>query len=101
MLPGVYTARKKNGSLYYRASITHQNKHISLGSYDTEDLAHQAYLQAQLLLTSFELTLDSAEAMPGALLFEKKVSLLNFRDNRIYFKNPIYLKQNYFLYCPS
>lgn len=98
MLPGVYTARKKNGSLYYRASITHQNKHISLGSYDTEDLAHQAYLQAQLLLTSFELTLDSAEAMPGALLFEKKVSLLNFRDNRIYFKNPIYLKQNYFLY---
>lgn len=98
MLPGVYTARKKNGSLYYRASITHQNKHISLGSYDTEPDANQAYLQAQQILTSFEITLDSVDTLPGVPHFEKKISLLNFRDNRIYFKNPIYLKQNYFLY---
>lgn len=37
MLKGVYLARKKDNSIYYRASITYRRKHISLGSFDTED----------------------------------------------------------------
>lgn len=98
MLPGVYLAHKKNGDPYYRASITFQNKHISLGSYADESAAHRAYRQAAELLFDASHSLDSLEHTPGPLLFEKKVALLNFRDNHIYFKNPIYLKQTYFLY---
>ena len=41
-LPGVFTARKKDGTLYYRASITHKKKHISLGSYKTPFMAYAA-----------------------------------------------------------
>ena len=32
-LPGVYQAKKKNGTIYYRSSLTYRAKHISLGSY--------------------------------------------------------------------
>lgn len=98
MLPGVYTAQKKDGSTYYRSNITYHNKHISLGSYSSEEQAHAAYLEAQSLLTTPDITLDTLDTTPTHLPFGKKISLLNFRDNRIYFKNPIYLKQNYFLY---
>ena len=37
MLPGVYKAARKDGTLYYRCSITYQNKHISLGSFEKEE----------------------------------------------------------------
>ena len=43
MLPGVYKAARKDGTLYYRCSITYQNKHISLGSFEKEETAHLAY----------------------------------------------------------
>ncbi len=98
MLPGVYLANHKDNSTYFRASITYRNKHISLGSYATELQAHQAYLEALHILSDTSVTLDILDAEDSILLFEKRVSLLNFRDNRIYFKNPIYLKQRYFLY---
>lgn len=101
MLPGVFIAYKKNKTAYFRASITYRNKHISLGSYDLEITAHQAYLQALDILSNTSVTLANLDTDPGPLLFEKKVTLLNFRDNHIYFKNPIYLKQNYFLYYIS
>ena len=45
-LPGVFTATKKDGSTYYRASITINNKHISLGSYDDASMANRAYKEA-------------------------------------------------------
>ena len=32
MSTGVYQTSKKDGSLYYRASLTYHAKHISLGS---------------------------------------------------------------------
>ena len=35
--PGIYTAKRKDGSTYFRASATHLKKHISLGSYETEE----------------------------------------------------------------
>ena len=34
MATGVYTAYKKDGTEFYRVSLTCQNKHISLGSFD-------------------------------------------------------------------
>ena len=40
-------------------------------------------------------------SLPTILSFEKVISLLNFRDNHIYFKNPIYLRNNYFVYYLS
>ena len=31
-LPGVYETTKKDGSIYYRSSITYHQKHISLAT---------------------------------------------------------------------
>ena len=49
-LPGVYTAKRKNGTTYYRASLTYRNKHISLGSFSSDINANSAYLFASSLL---------------------------------------------------
>ncbi|MEI3177829.1 MAG: hypothetical protein V8S31_05680 [Lachnospiraceae bacterium] len=59
MLPGVYTATKKDGTIYYRSSITYQNKHISLGSYASEDTANQAYQKADALLRDPSVSLST------------------------------------------
>ncbi len=101
MLPGVYLAYKKNGDSYYRSSITFQNKHISLGSFASEADAHQAYSEASRLLADFSTTIDDIFSLPTILNFGKVISLLNFRDNHIYFNNPIYLRNNYFVYYLS
>lgn len=98
--PGVFTASKKDGSLYYRASITHQKKHISLGSYQTALLAYGAYLEGTTLLTDASLTLNDY-SKHRILPFGKWVCLLNFRDNQIYFSTPIYMRKNYFEYYLS
>lgn len=101
MLPGAYLAFKKDGTAYYRSSITFQNKHISLGSFLSEEHAHQAYQEATRLLSDFSTTIDDIFSLPTILSFNKAISLLNFRDNHIYFKNPIYLRNNYFVYYLS
>ena len=97
MLPGVFRAQKKDGTIYYRSSITFQNKHISLGSYSDELQAHQAYLLARSLTDDKTFTLTDYHK-DSILNFEKWVVLLNFRDNKMYFKTPIYLLPKYFLY---
>jgi len=97
---GVYPSVKKDGTSYFRASVTHKRKHISLGSYDTAEEAHRAYIQARLLLNHAESgVLDYTE--PSALTFEKWVSLVNFRDNGIYIANPIYIMRKMFYYYLS
>lgn len=101
MLPGVYLARKKDGTSYYRSSITFQNKHISLGSFASEQKAHEAYQEAACLLFDSSTAFDDVFSLPTILNFDKVISLLNFRDNHIYFKNPIYLRNNYFVYYLS
>lgn len=98
MLPGVYSARKKDGTLYFRSNIHYKNKHISLGSYPTEEAAHLAYREADSLLSSCDISLETALFSHLTLSFEKIVILCNFRDNGIYIKTPIYLRQNYFSY---
>jgi hypothetical protein len=97
MLPGVYTALQKGGNIYYRASITYQGKHISLGSYQCEHDANQAYLLADQVFSDLTWNIENYPS-PCILSFCKWVVLNNFRDHRIYFKNPIYLKKRYFLY---
>lgn len=122
LLPGVYQAFKKDGSIYYRASITYRNKHISLGSYATEMIAHYAYIEATDILVNGKFDIDDyaigskdlysfknvsvndkqfpKESYPSnrCLSFHKWVVLMNYRNNGIYFKNPIYLKNKYFEY---
>ncbi len=96
-LPGVYTAKKKNGTLYYRSSVTYRAKHISLGSYDTMEDAHEAYLLACHILQDH--TIEIAHyCQDSVLLFEKWVCLINFRDNQLYFANPIYIRPAFFYY---
>ena len=98
--PGVFTAQKKDGTTYYRASITHKQKHISLGSYDSALKTYAAYLEASSLLSDTTLTL-SDHSKNRALSFHKWVCLLNFRDNQIYFSTPIYMYKNFFEYYLS
>ena len=50
MMKGVFEATKKNGTVYYRASITYKRKHISLGGFDTMSRANAAYLEADRIL---------------------------------------------------
>lgn len=96
-LPGVFTAKKKDNSIYYRSSITFNNKHISLGSYSDLISANQAYKGAEAILFSRYILL-SHYTNTSLLPFNKWVCLINFRDNGIYFPTPIYLKNKFFLY---
>ncbi|MCM1244523.1 MAG: hypothetical protein NC293_02635 [Roseburia sp.] len=95
METGVYQAEKKDGTRYYRSSITYKNKHISLGSFSSEADAGYAYRMADSILHDTSHTLESFDK---TLSFKKWVTLINFRDNGIYIKTPIYLCQNYFRY---
>ena len=85
---GVFCAQKKDGSIYYRSSVTYQKKHISLGSFPSADRAHNAYLEALRILK-------------GNDSVEKWVILLNFKDNRVYFPTPIYVRPHFFYYYYS
>ena len=99
-LPGVFTAQKKDGSIYYRSSLTYKRKHISLGSYPTAAMAYAAYLEGTSLI--FDNTFTLADYSVHRILpFGKWVSLLNFRDNDIYFSTPIYSRKKYFEYYLS
>ncbi len=96
-LPGTFMARKKDGSIYYRASFTYKNKHISLGSFDDRNIAHMAYLEALKLVSDESLSVMHYFKQ-SPLSFEKWVVLCNFRDNNIYFSTPIYIRKHYFSY---
>lgn len=100
MQRGVYKAYKKKGDLYFRASITYREKHISLGSYDTESCANNAYVEARTLLDS-DASIHDYDLEKRTLPFDKWVILVNFRDNGIYSASPVYLSKTYFLYYLS
>lgn len=99
-LIGVYLSKKTDGSLYFRSSITYNNKHISLGSYSLEEEAHMAYNEAKAILSDPSLKLNDYHST-NKLSFHKWVVLHNFRDNGYYIKNPIYLYKYYFSYFLS
>lgn len=97
---GVFPARKKNGELYYRVSITYKSKHISLGSFNDIEDAGCAYTDARNVLNNSSVSLHNySDAY--TLSFEKFVCLINFRDNGMYIKNPIYILPKYFEYYYS
>lgn len=99
-LAGVSKCTKKDGSFYYRASLTVNNKHISLGSYSDACSAHKAYCEACELLKNEQISiLDYSDQ--NYLSFEKWVSMINLRDNLIYISNPIYIRPKMFYYYIS
>lgn len=101
MLPGVFQAQKKDGTIYYRSSITYHTKHISLGSYPVATDAAKAYSDACRILYESAVNIHNFHETPTALSYDKVIILLNFRDNKMYFGNPIYLRKGYFSYFLS
>lgn len=105
-LPGVFQTTKKDGTLYYRASVTYHSRHISLGSFSEESKAHAAYLLAgRLLFDKHHFAADpiqeieSYQELSLPFSFDKWVMLLNLRDHDMYCRNPIYLAHRFFYYC--
>lgn len=99
-MPGAMRAVKKDGTVYYRSSITYRSRHISLGSFPAEQQAHAAYLEAKALLEDAEAYTpdDYDSARFSVLPFGKWISLINFKNNGFYIKTPIYLRSNFFSY---
>lgn len=97
---GVFPAVKKNGEAYFRASLTFHRKHISLGSFQTPENAHAAYLEGGRLLKTPTLTPDNYRSA-SPLSFDKWISLINFRDNGLYFGTPIYVGRKIIYYYLS
>lgn len=100
---GVYSAVKKDGTVYYRASLTYRGKHVSLGSFADADTAHLAYLEAGQLIrpvagAAVSMEIADYKKQTHILSFEKWVCLINFRDNRMYFSTPIYVRAKFFYY---
>ena len=117
MTNGVYPAKKKDGTKYYRASVTVKGKHISLGSFQTEKAAGAAYALAgeiingpkeympedydkAVLSKRKRKTINAADDDKNGktLGFDKWIVLLNLRKTGMYFKNPIFLYGKYFVY---
>lgn len=98
MLSGVYRSHKKDGTEYFRSSITFSGKHISLGSFASEQTAYEAYTTADRLLHDAAVGLSDYGSENTVLSFSKWVVLINFRDNGMYIKTPIYLMQRFFHY---
>lgn len=94
---GVYETKLNNGTPSFRASITINGKHISLGSYDNYESANKAYKEAHRIIRS-KYGIDHYKSDKNILNFNKFVSLINYRDNGIYFKTPIYMCKKHFLY---
>lgn len=95
---GVYEARKKDNSIYYRASLTHRGKHVSLGSYETAKAARKAYLFSAKLLREGDQKIIDYDEKKCPIPFDKWVLLINMRDNGMYCNGPIYLRNRYFEY---
>lgn len=98
MHPGVFITTKKDGSVYYRSSITTKGKHISLGSFENENDAAASYLEAKRIYDDSSITILNFRPEIKHLSDDKIISLLNHRDNGIYIKTPIYLRSGYFSY---
>ena len=64
MAAGVYKTNKKDGSVYYRVSITYKSKHISIGSYDDEAIAARVYTIASNILSLPDIYYIDTEQLP-------------------------------------
>ena len=95
---GISISRYRNGQEYYRVSITFRSRHISLGSTSDASEAGKIFEAGRLALYSEMKLSDWSEGLMSPLPFHRYVSLLNFRINGIYIKNPVFLRKSYFSY---
>ena len=101
LLKGVYKRIDSKGEERFVASFTYKTKHISLGSFSDIKVANAAYNEAlELISDGNTKSLNDYEGTMS-LDFEKWITIINFRDNGIYIKNPIYLRRKYFEYYLS
>lgn len=98
MSTGVYQTSKKDGSLYYRASLTYHAKHISLGSSSDAPSPTPSIGKPWTSYPAPAITPENYTSRIRHLSFEKAISLLNFRDHGMYIKTPIYLQKGFFSY---
>ena len=94
---GVYSTKLKDGTPSYRASITYNGKHISLGSFSDKKNAAAVYKEAAKILSDKSISISSYKDSLH-IPYGKFVCLLNFRDKGMYIANPIYLEKKYFTY---
>lgn len=101
LLKGVYKRTDSKGKDRFVASFTYKSKHISLGSFATAKNANYAYKEAlELVSDKNNKSIDDYECTMK-LSFEKWITIINFRDNGLYIKNPIYLRRKFFEYYLS
>ncbi|MGN0240765.1 MAG: hypothetical protein ACI4CS_03680 [Candidatus Weimeria sp.] len=98
---GIYKTALKDGTESFRVSFYHAKKHITVGSYPDEKAAETALKEALALYDDPAVTIENFRHSITQVSSDKAVSILNHRDNHVYFKTPIYLMQGYFLYFLS
>ncbi|PHV71238.1 hypothetical protein CS063_05980 [Sporanaerobium hydrogeniformans] len=96
-MPYIYPILQ-NGQTVYRLYFVHHAKKLYLGYYKTESDAQAALKEAQTIMQGNFSLLDYT---PYYIPFKKYISLCNFRDNKVYIKNPIYIYPRYFCYFLS
>lgn len=99
-ITGVYKSTKKDGSASYRVSITYRRKHISLGSYANYETAHNVYIDGRKIIDTPHIGIENYN-ITWHIPYSKFITLINFRDNGIYFSTPIYIRKQYFEYYIS
>ncbi len=95
---GVYKTARKDGSIYYRVSISRGGKHVSLGSFDDPTHAAEAYREAERLYNDSDIGLLNWKDHVTFLHQDKVITILNHRDNNMYIGTPIYLRGRFFSY---
>lgn len=101
LLKGVYKRVDSNGNDRFTASFTYKSKHISLGSFGDMESANAAYNEALALISDNRNKSFNDYDENINLSFEKWITIINFRDNGLYIKNPIYLRRKFFEYYLS
>lgn len=98
---GTFLATKKNGEITCRSSIYYKKKHISLGTFSTEEEARKAYLEAEEILHGTAPIRLEDHTPSAALSFSKWVMLVTLRDTGRYYRTPISPRADFFYYYVS
>lgn len=88
----------KNNVTTYKVYFLYESKKIYLGTYSSLTIAKEALNQAEMIMNAPTGTLTYNNYLIG---YKKFISLCNFRDHKIYIKNPIYVYPTYFYYYLS
>lgn len=82
----------------YKVYFLYEKKKIYLGLYASHEDAQLALKQA---LEIMQAPFGNLDFMHSIIDYKKIISLCNFRDHKVYIKNPIYLMNHYFYYYLS